>query len=76
MSFTQDELQALNAIFDQKMAVLRRELERTFDQRMQNLRREFEQQLATTLQETLRSLTRRSFEQQHKLRDGIQQLLS
>jgi hypothetical protein len=76
MSFTQDELQALNAIFDQKMAVLRRELERTFDQRMQTIRRDFEQQLATTLQETLRSLTRRTFEQQHKLRDGIQQRLS
>ncbi|TMC16041.1 MAG: hypothetical protein E6J34_20570 [Chloroflexi bacterium] len=43
MSFTQDELQALNSILDQKMVVLLRELVRFFDQRMQILRQEFEQ---------------------------------
>jgi hypothetical protein len=44
MSFTQDELQALNAILDQKMAELLSELERLFDQRMQSLRKELEHQ--------------------------------
>lgn len=76
MSFTQDELQVLNALFDQKMMVLRRELERTFDQRMQTLRREFEQQVASTLQDALRGLVRRFLEQQHKLRDSILQRIN
>jgi hypothetical protein len=44
MSFTQDELQALNAILDQKTAELLSELERLFDQRMHNLRKELEHQ--------------------------------
>jgi hypothetical protein len=43
MSFTQDELQSLNAIFDQKMLELQSKLEQFFEQRMQILRREFEQ---------------------------------
>ncbi len=43
MSFTQDELQALNAIWDQKMAELIHELGQLFDQRMQILRNEFKQ---------------------------------
>jgi len=44
MSFTQDELQALNAILDQKTAALLGEVEQLFDQRMQSLRKEFEEQ--------------------------------
>lgn len=44
MSFTQDELQALNDILDHKTAKLVNELEQLFDQRMQNLRKEFEGQ--------------------------------
>jgi hypothetical protein len=44
MSFTQDELQALNAILDQKTAELLSELERLSDQRTQGLRKELEQQ--------------------------------
>jgi hypothetical protein len=42
MAFTQDELQALNNIFDQKMAILQHELEQSLNQRMQVLKREFE----------------------------------
>jgi hypothetical protein len=44
MSFTPDELQALNAIFDQKMAEHLSELERFFDRKMQDMRKEFAQQ--------------------------------
>lgn len=43
MSFTQDELDALNAIFDQKAVGLLREFERFFDRRVQILQRELEQ---------------------------------
>lgn len=75
MSFTQDELQALNTIFDQKMVILRRELDRSLDQRMQLLRREFEQRQAAVLQDLLRGQTRRLAEQQHRSRDALYQRL-
>ncbi len=71
MSFTQDELQALNTLFDQKMAVLRRDLERSLDGRIQVIRREFEQRMVTTLQDLLRGVVRRFGEQQHKFRDSL-----
>jgi len=44
MSFTQDELQALDVILDQKIAGFVSELEQLFDQRMQSLRKEFVQE--------------------------------
>jgi hypothetical protein len=75
MSFTQDELQALNTLFDQKMAVLRRELDRSLDQRMQVLRRDFEQRQTAILQDLLRGLGRRLSDQQHRSRDALYQRL-
>ncbi len=73
MSFTQDELQALNMLFDQKMTVLRRELERSLDHRMQVLRREAEQRQAAMMQELLRGFMRRLNDQQHRTRDAFYQ---
>lgn len=43
MAFTQDELQALNTILEQKKAELLSELEQLFDQRLHILRNEFKQ---------------------------------
>ena len=71
MSFTQDELQAFNTILEQKLAVHRRELERTFDQRLQVLGREFERRLNAAQQELLRNLPQRLTEQEHKLKDAF-----
>jgi hypothetical protein len=75
MSFTQDELQALHAIFDQKMAILRRDLDRSLDQRMQLMRREFDQRQTSILQDLLRGLARRQNEQQHRVSDALYQRL-
>ncbi len=75
MSFTQDELQALNTIFDQKMAVLQRELERSLNQRMQVLKGEFEQHVKTIVQNLLHSQSRRLSEMQHRSRDTLNQKL-
>ncbi len=69
MSFTQDELQALNAIVEQKLSLQRRELERTFDQRMHTFRRDLEQRLVVVQQDLLRNFSRRLLDQQKKLRE-------
>lgn len=71
MSFTQDELQALNSILDQKLSVHRRELERTFDQRILGLRRDFEQRLTTIQQDLLRNISRTLGDQQNRSRDDV-----
>src|SRR6266566_8964557 len=75
MSFTQDELQALNTIFDQKMAILQRELERSLNQRTQALKREFEQRVKTIVQDLLHSQSRHLSEMQHRSRDALNQKL-
>jgi len=46
MAFTQDELQSLNTIMEQKLAAQRQELEQGFEQRMQALSADFEQHMA------------------------------
>lgn len=75
MSFTQDELQALNTIFDQKIAILQRELERSLNQRMQVLKREFEQRVKAIVQDLLQSQSRRLSELQHRSSDTLNQKL-
>jgi hypothetical protein len=53
MTFTQDELQALNVIFDQKTKILLNELEQFFDQRiqiLQNKLEQYQQQLEDSIQ--------------------------
>jgi len=75
MPFTQDELQALNTIFDQKMAILQHGLERSLNQRMQVLKREFEQHVKTIVQDLLHSQSRRLSEMQHRSRDTLNQKL-
>ena len=71
MSFTQDELQALNTILDQKLSVHRRELERTFDQRFQGLKRDFEQRQMAIQQDLLRNISRTLGDQQNRSRDAV-----
>jgi hypothetical protein len=71
MSFTQDELQSLNTILDQKLLVHRHELERTFDQRMLGLRRDVEQRLTTIQQDLLRNISRTLGDQQNRSRDDV-----
>jgi len=71
MSFTQDELQSLNTILDQKLSMHRRELERAFDQRIQGLRRDFEQRLTAIQQDLLRNLSRTLSDQQTRSRDAV-----
>ncbi|QBD77771.1 hypothetical protein EPA93_17935 [Ktedonosporobacter rubrisoli] len=75
MAFTQDELQSFNSILDQKLSILRRDLERVFDQRLQTLRHEFEQRLTTLQQDLMRSFPQRLADQQSRLRDSIGQRL-
>lgn len=75
MSFTPDELQALNALFDQKMTTLRQDLDRSLDLRMQAMRRDFEQHQTNISQDLLRTLARRLNEQQHYSRDSLYQRL-
>ncbi len=71
MSFTQDELQALNTILDQKLSGHRRDLERTFDQRFQGLRRDFEQRLTAIQQDLQRNFSRTLSDQQTRSRDAV-----
>lgn len=71
MAFTQDELQALNNIFDQKMAVLQGELDRSLNQRMQILKREFEQHVKAIVQDLLQNQSRHLSAMQHRTRDTL-----
>lgn len=75
MAFTQDELQALNAIMEQKLSTQRRELERAFDLRMQALRREFEQRLTTVQHDLLHTMSRRLNDQHLKTHEVFQRKL-
>jgi len=66
MSFTQDELQSLNTILEQKLAAHRRELELSLDQRMNTLRQEFGQCLSALQQNLLRDLPLRLSDQRNE----------
>jgi hypothetical protein len=56
MSFTEDELQAFNAILEKRFAVHRQEMEQSLDQRLSAFRQEIEQQLTTLRTETAGTL--------------------
>lgn len=73
MSFTQDELQSLNTIVEQKLSAYHRDLERTFDQRLNVLKRELEQRLIAVQQDVVRHLPHRLLHQQNKLREMMVQ---
>ena len=73
MAFTQDEIQALNTIFEQKLAQHRLEVERSFEKRLQRLHLEFEQQLAQSHQEILHVFTQGQAQRQERLRETIMQ---
>ena len=76
MSFTQDELQAFNAILDQRLTVQRHAIERSLDQRMNTLRRDFDQHLISFQQNLLHSLPQRLSEWQGKVRDDVSRQLA
>ncbi len=73
MTFTQDELQSLNTIMEQKLSIQRRDLERTFEQRTQILKREFEQRVTTIQQDLLHTISQRLNDQHSKTRETLLQ---
>jgi hypothetical protein len=56
MSFTEDELQAFNAVLEKRFTAHRQEMEQSLDQRLSTLRQEIEQQLTTLRTETASTL--------------------
>ena len=76
MSFTPDELQAFNDIFEKKLSAHRREMEGVFDQRLHTLRREVEQRLQTVQQDVMHMLTQKLGEQQQHFQTSLQQKLT
>lgn len=73
MAFTQDELQSLNTILEQKLLAQRHDLERTFDLRLQALRREFEQRVTTLHHDLARTISQRLTDQHTRTREFLQQ---
>lgn len=69
MSFTQDELQSLHTIMEQRLSLHRRELERTFQQQVQHYKRDFEQRLRSTREEIVRDVAQRLTVQQSRTRE-------
>ena len=76
MSFTADELQAFNDIFDKKLSAHRRDMEHFFEQRLNAFRREVEQRLVAVQQETIRVLTQKLAELQSKMHTILHQQLT
>lgn len=73
MAFTQDELQSLNTILEQKLSTQRRDLERTFDLRLQALRRDFEQRVTTAKNDLLHTMSLRLNDQHARTREVLLQ---
>jgi hypothetical protein len=73
MSFTEDELQAFNAILERRLSAHRHDMEQTLDRRMNALRRDLEQRLATAQQEILRALASQLSSQQNGLNTILNQ---
>ncbi|WP_338251590.1 hypothetical protein [Dictyobacter halimunensis] len=73
MAFTQDELQSLNTILEQKLATQRHELERIFDLRLQGLRRDFEQRIVTVKGDLLQAISQRLIDQHARTREMVVQ---
>jgi hypothetical protein len=53
MAFTQDELDAFNTILDQRLSVLRQELEQFFEERIYTLQSELEQHFSSLQQDNM-----------------------
>lgn len=71
MAFTQDELQSLNTIIEQKLSIQRHDLEKTFEQQTQTLKRDFEQHITTLHHDLLRTMSRRMNDQHAKTVDTL-----
>jgi hypothetical protein len=75
MAFTQDELQSLNTIMEQKLSAQRQELEQAFEKRLQAYKSEWEQYFMRSQHDLMHDISRGMNEQNAKLRDAIQQKL-
>ena len=75
MAFTQDELQSLNTIMEQKLSAQRHELERAFDKRLQGYKREVEQRLVQIQHDMMRAVSRDIKEQNSRFKESLQQVL-
>jgi hypothetical protein len=73
MAFTQDELQSLNIIIEQKLSIQRRDLERTFEQKAQVLKRDLEQHVTTVQQDLLHTISQQLNEQHSETRETLLQ---
>lgn len=73
MSFTEDELQAFNAILERRLSAHRHDMEQTLDRRMNALRRDLDQRLATAQQAILRALASQLSSQQNGLNTTLNQ---
>jgi hypothetical protein len=73
MAFTQDELQSLHSIFDEKLAAQRRDLERLFEQRLETQRHEIEHRLLLGQRELQHVLNNRLEERNKEAREGLQE---
>lgn len=76
MSFTADELQALNDILEQKLQKYHRDLEHSLDQQLASLRHAFHQRLDATQQEIIRSVTQKLAEHEQRLNLALAEKLT
>jgi hypothetical protein len=73
MAFTQDELQSLNMIIEQKLSIQRHDLEQSFEHRTQTLKRDFEQHVTALQHDLLRTMSMRMNDQHTKTVDTLLQ---
>lgn len=75
MSFTEDELQAFNAILDQRLQAHRRDMERVLERQVIEFRREMDQRLYTIQQDIGRSLSTMLAELQQRWETSLSEKL-
>lgn len=75
MSFTEDELQAFNAILEQRFAAHRQEMEQALDLRLAGFRQDIAQQFVTLRQEVNHVLEQHAVDGQKKSGQGLEEQL-
>ena len=73
MAFTQDELQSLHSIFDEKLAAQRRDLEHLFEQRLETQRHDIEHRLLLGQRELQHVLNNRLDERNKEASESLQE---
>jgi hypothetical protein len=76
MSFTEDELQSLNTILEQRLIAHRQAMECSLDQRMKEYRHELDRRLATTEADFQRDMTRKLSDFQIQLESILSEKLN